>query len=630
MPLLSPTSSSNSSSSNESSNSCSPITPNSDHLKYERDVKLCYSSVMEGTPTSSMTFSHGYQETFQKISGGAMSLDLNKNSADWENRSKLASNSDPNSPWPVQAQKERKQVSLWTNEDAVRHHTGLAENWEPVKPSSTSPEFSIPRNKTNHGYFTMPQGRRVNDSSATNDPRKVERMSEGSNSSDHENAENLNRSYESLRAEVADLSRQLAMALRSKDETKYEEPIYESLSAYSSNPQEKTYTVQHGYSALQTKHGRPRGHSDYTFPSEQKYQSKHEEIQAMYQKPQNNSMLGRPRSVSLRQPGAYNQSQGLSIGSAIRHQIANAPPAIPKSLRKIGPCLKSLDIVYRFGSTGTDNSQFNNPHGFCVGENSDIVVADTNNHRVQIFTNQGLWLLSFGNAGRSEGNLWYPRKIAYLRCYNYIVVCDRGKDRSRMQLFSYNGMFIKKLCVAFADIVAGITANNDTGEIVIIDSVKPTCFVISIEGEGSLRLWFDCSPYMIEPSDVAAWGGKYYICDFKGHRICVFDDAGQLLSRLGGESITDFPNGIVVTQRGQILVGDSHGNRMHVAVLAQDGDLEEEYECQFVKVSRCCGLGITNEGDLVTLAKNSNFAIVVEAQDGSLRAKAEERKPVMV
>ena len=126
---------------------------------------------------------------------------------------------------------------------------------------------------------------------------------------------------------------------------------------------------------------------------------------------------------------------------------------------------------------------------------------------------------------------------------------------------------------------------------------------------------------MLEPSDVAVWENKYYICDFKGHIICVFSDYGVLLRRIGGEGITDFPNGICVNLRGQVLVGDSHGNRMHVAVLSQDGDLEEEYECQFIKVSRCCGLGISADGELVTLAKNSNFALIVEAKEGTLKGK---------
>ena len=35
---------------------------------------------------------------------------------------------------------------------------------------------------------------------------------------------------------------------------------------------------------------------------------------------------------------------------------------------------------------------------------------------------------------------------------------------------------------------------------------------------------------------------------------------------------------------GDILIGDSHGNRFHVAVFANDGGLLAEFECPHVKV----------------------------------------------
>lgn len=92
------------------------------------------------------------------------------------------------------------------------------------------------------------------------------------------------------------------------------------------------------------------------------------------------------------------------------------------------------------------------------------------------------------------------------------VICDRGNERSRMQIFTKGGHFIKKIAIRYIDIVAGlaITAEN---KIVAVDSVSPTVFVISEAGE--LLLWFDCSEYMREPSDIAISGREYYICDFK-------------------------------------------------------------------------------------------------------------------
>jgi len=36
------------------------------------------------------------------------------------------------------------------------------------------------------------------------------------------------------------------------------------------------------------------------------------------------------------------------------------------------------------------------------------------------------------------------------------VVCDRGNERSRMQLFTRNGHFVKKIAIRYIDIVAGL------------------------------------------------------------------------------------------------------------------------------------------------------------------------------
>ena len=39
-----------------------------------------------------------------------------------------------------------------------------------------------------------------------------------------------------------------------------------------------------------------------------------------------------------------------------------------------------------------------------------------------------------------------------------------------------------------------------------------------------------------------------------------------------------------MTDAGDILIGDSHGNKFHVVVFANDGSLLGEFECPHVKV----------------------------------------------
>ncbi|KAJ8975215.1 hypothetical protein NQ317_014518 [Molorchus minor] len=276
---------------------------------------------------------------------------------------------------------------------------------------------------------------------------------------------------------------------------------------------------------------------------------------------------------------------------------------IPRT-NKVSP----MQIRCKFGQLGPSKGQFNSPHGFCLGLDEDIIVADTNNHRIQVFEKTGTFKFQFGIPGKDEGQLWYPRKVAVMRSTGKYVVCDRGNERSRMQIFTKNGHFLKKIAIRYIDIVAGLAVTSH-GEIVAVDSVSPTVFIIGESGD--LLRWFDCSDYMREPSDIAIHGKEFYVCDFKGHNVVVFSEDGHYLRRIGCENVTNFPNGIDISDAGDVLIGDSHGNRFHVAVFSRDGSLISEFECPYVKVSRCCGLKITSEGYVVTLAKNNHHVLVL-------------------
>lgn len=304
--------------------------------------------------------------------------------------------------------------------------------------------------------------------------------------------------------------------------------------------------------------------------------------------------------------------------------------------------LNNMQIRHKFGYLGSGRAQFNSPHGFCLGLNQEIVVADTNNHRVCIFDKSGTYITQFGSPGKEEGQLWNPRKVAILHrpvagqsnssaastssatiqssplsshplTQNYpnhqqssaysnspysspelgglqtavsnvsqplsgneplYVVCDRGAERSRMQLFTKDGAFIKKIGIHYIDIVAGL-AITQNGLIIVVDSVSPTVYIINGE-TGILNGWFDCSGYMKEPSDIAVKsdvpGNEYFICDFKGHCVVVFSEQGEYLRKIGHDGLTSYPNGIDISDDGDILVGDSHGNRFHVVVFDRNGE----------------------------------------------------------
>jgi DNA-binding beta-propeller fold protein YncE len=88
-----------------------------------------------------------------------------------------------------------------------------------------------------------------------------------------------------------------------------------------------------------------------------------------------------------------------------------------------------------FGRPGTGDGEFNRAEGLDVGPDDRIYVADSCNHRFQIFTPGGQWLKTCGRAGRGLGELSYPYDVKLDRAGRQYI-CEFGN--SRIQVFDGN------------------------------------------------------------------------------------------------------------------------------------------------------------------------------------------------
>lgn len=85
------------------------------------------------------------------------------------------------------------------------------------------------------------------------------------------------------------------------------------------------------------------------------------------------------------------------------------------------------------GGPGVAAGEFSRAEGIGIGPNSQIFVADSCNHRVQIFDANGKFSGQFGQAGTSSGDLSYPYDVR-VDPNGLIYVCEFGN--SRVQVFS--------------------------------------------------------------------------------------------------------------------------------------------------------------------------------------------------
>ena len=105
-------------------------------------------------------------------------------------------------------------------------------------------------------------------------------------------------------------------------------------------------------------------------------------------------------------------------------------------------------FIATWGSYGTDDGQFNLPFGVAVDPLGNVFVADTYNSRIQKFTNDGAFVTKWGRPGAGIGQMQTPYGLAVDSDGN-VFVSDTGdegfeadRDNNRVEEFTNDGVFI--------------------------------------------------------------------------------------------------------------------------------------------------------------------------------------------
>jgi ABC-type Fe3+ transport system permease subunit/sugar lactone lactonase YvrE len=93
-----------------------------------------------------------------------------------------------------------------------------------------------------------------------------------------------------------------------------------------------------------------------------------------------------------------------------------------------------------FGGPGTGPGQFNRPEGLGVDPEGLVHVADSCNHRVQVFSGDGTHMTIYGKPGKGPGELSYPYDVCADET-GLRFVCEFGN--SRIQVFDRDGRSVE-------------------------------------------------------------------------------------------------------------------------------------------------------------------------------------------
>jgi hypothetical protein len=127
--------------------------------------------------------------------------------------------------------------------------------------------------------------------------------------------------------------------------------------------------------------------------------------------------------VTCRVEGAYR------LGVSWRGQPISGDPIL----------LRASNTMTLGGSMwGNGRDQLNSPFAVCVGPDCTVYVADSCNHRIQIFDSNGAYVRGFGSQGSGNGQFSYPRGICYTPS-GMLIVSDGNNHR--LQVLSPVGVF---------------------------------------------------------------------------------------------------------------------------------------------------------------------------------------------
>lgn len=268
--------------------------------------------------------------------------------------------------------------------------------------------------------------------------------------------------------------------------------------------------------------------------------------------------------------------------------------------------IKRQKMIYhcKFGEFGVMEGQFTEPSGVAVNAQNDIIVADTNNHRIQIFDKEGRFKFQFGECGKRDGQLLYPNRVAVVRTSGDIIVTERSPTH-QIQIYNQYGQFVRKFGANILQHPRGVTVDNK-GRIVVVEC--KVMRVIIFDQAGTVLQKFGCSKHLEFPNGVVVNDKQeIFISDNRAHCVKVFSYEGVYLRQIGGEGITNYPIGVGINAAGEILIADNHNN-FNLTIFTQDGQLVSALESK-VKHAQCFDVALMDDGSVVLASKDYRLYI---------------------
>jgi sugar lactone lactonase YvrE len=227
------------------------------------------------------------------------------------------------------------------------------------------------------------------------------------------------------------------------------------------------------------------------------------------------------------------------------------------------------DPVSMFGGRGIEDGKFFFPYGIVVGPDGNVYVADMYRNDIQIFSKNGEFLNYFV---RDRKDLVDGPAMMHLDEKGRLFVAN--VNSSQVTVFDLKtGDFLQSICV-IGDVFApnGVTV-DENGFIYVVDTGNARVVVYNPDGSKPVRLINGSEDgrgqsLLSNPRGIAVYGNQVFVVSNLTHYIYIFDKTGKEISTFGGlgDQQNQFihPNGLSMDKRGWVLITDSTGGRVAV------------------------------------------------------------------
>ena len=182
--------------------------------------------------------------------------------------------------------------------------------------------------------------------------------------------------------------------------------------------------------------------------------------------------------------------------------------------------MRNGKFQYKFGKTGSGDGELLRPAGMVCEKNGNVIVVDSGNNRLQVFTPEGKLVAKCGKAGIGDGEFNQPWGITLDKDGN-IFVADWKNHR--VQKLSPQGQFLMKI----GSIRRGCRIRTNAFAVTYLGPFVSSLPTSDYPKAGLLN----------HPTDVAVDpDGDIYVTDWGNHRVCIFEADGTPLTNLYGDA----------------------------------------------------------------------------------------------